>query len=402
MKKKSRFNFQFFYLSIFLLVFYSCSPAPVPNPDITNVWLENKLDFCCEKALADLRKIPFDSLNIPRSITRFGRLKTTDSQSWTSGFYSGLLWQLYEHCPSNELKNAARAWTTFIEKEKLDSTTHDLGFIVFYSFGNGWKATQNKQYKDVFVAASKTLITRYDPEVKAIRSWDFNNEKWSFPVIIDNLMNLEMLFEATNITGDSTFYKIAYQHAITTLANHFRPDHSSYHVVDYNPQTGAVTKKNTHQGAFDESAWARGQAWGLYGYTMLYRYTKDLRFLNKAKAIASFFFTHPNLPEDLIPYWDFNASNIPDAERDVSAAVIAASALIELSEADTTNTQKYLKWADTVIAALEQPKYQTNKAPFFLSKSVGNKPKDSEVNTSIIYADYFYVELLERRLSISN
>ncbi|MEM6700006.1 MAG: DUF4861 family protein, partial [Bacteroidota bacterium] len=240
----------------------------------------------------------------------------------------------------------------------------------------------------------------YNPTVGAIRSWDHNRDKWDYPVIIDNMMNLEMLFEATEFTGDSTYYDIAYQHALTTLDNHFREDHSSYHVIDYYPRTGKVRKRNTHQGYSDESAWARGQAWGLYGFTLTYGKTGDQRFLEKAKAIANFFFTHENMSEDLIPYWDFNAPKIPNEPRDVSAATIATSALLELMQYDTANKEKYLNWVDKLLFSLSQAKYQTQATPFFLSQSTGHLPGASEINVPICYADYYYVEALLRRLEM--
>ena len=245
--------------------------------------------------------------------------------------------------------------------------------------------------------ASKTLIQRYNDNVGAIRSWDFNADKWEFPVIIDNMINLEMLFEATHLTGDSIYHNIAYQHAKTTFENHFRPNHSSVHVVVYDTLSGNVLQKVTHQGYKDESAWARGQAWGLYGFTMAYGRTKDSMFLEKAKSIAQFFFTHPNLPKDKIPYWDFDAPRIPNEPRDVSAAAIAASGLLELMKYDTANEQKYLGWVDEILTSLSQLHYQTDIPPVFLNHSSGNVPEKSEVDVPIIYADYYYVEALLRK-----
>ncbi|MEM9849417.1 MAG: glycoside hydrolase family 88 protein, partial [Bacteroidota bacterium] len=297
---------------------------------------------------------------------------------------------------SDQLKSAAVQWSAVVEKEKMDGGTHDLGFKVYCPFGNAYNITKDDQYKEVYLTASKTLSTRFNPTVGAIRSWDHHSDVWQFPVIIDNMMNLEMLFEATKMTGDSSFYDIAYQHALTTLANHFRADNSSYHVISFNPETGEVEKRNTHQGHAHESAWSRGQAWGLYGFTVAYRYTKDQKLLKKAQDIAKFIFNHPNLPADLIPYWDYDAPNIPDAPRDVSAATIAASGLFELSQYDTENAAQYVDWANQILANLESDKYQASTAPFFLQQSVGNMPGDSEVTVPIIYADYYYVEALLR------
>lgn len=357
----------------------------------------NKLDWLSDKAIVDLEKIPFDSLNIPRTVESANTFKGTRSKSWTSGFYAGILWQLYDHSKKEPLKKAAMRWSSFVEKEKLDDGTHDLGFKIYCPFGNAYKITKDEKYKDVFLTAARTLSTRFNPTVGAIRSWDHHEYLWKFPVIIDNMMNLELLFEATRLTGDSSFYQVADQHAMTTLKNHFRDDYSSYHVVDYSTSTGEVVKKNTHQGLSHESAWSRGQAWGLYGYTVAYRYTGNNQYLQQAQRIAEFIFNHPNLPEDLIPYWDYDAPNIPDEPRDVSAATIAASGLLELSTHDSANASKYQSWANQILARLDNPKYQCDVPPFFLKHSVGSIPGEFEMDAPIIYADYYYVEALLRK-----
>lgn len=349
--------------------------------------------------MADATGLPFDSLQIPRSLKEDGSLDATPSKSWTSGFYAGTLWQLFDYSKNTVLQKAAEQWQAPIEKEKWDGGTHDLGFKVYCSFGNAYQITGEETYKEIFLTAARTLTTRFNEKIGAIRSWDHHEHLWGFPVIIDNMMNLELLFEATRLTGDSSFYHVAVSHANTTLKNHFRPDHSSYHVVDYDTLTGAVKQKNTHQGAGHESAWSRGQAWGLYAYAMTYRYTRDEAYLDQAKHIAQYIFTHPNLPEDLIPYWDYNAPNIPDEPRDVSAATVAASGLIELSRHDTANAKKYLIWADGILTSLESTEYQTDAAPFFLQHSVGSVPGKFEIDVPIIYADYYYVEALRRRLA---
>lgn len=357
----------------------------------------NQLEALSKRAVEDLAKITFDSVQIPRTIEANGAMKGTPSKSWTSGFYPGLLWQLYDHSKNESLKEAAMQWSAVVEKEKLDGGTHDLGFKVYCPFGNAYKITKDEKYKDIFLTAAKTLCTRFNPNVKAIRSWDHHEHLWKYPVIIDNMMNLEMLFEATRLTGDSMYYHIANQHATTTLKNHFRGDNSSYHVVDYNPETGKVVKKNTHQGFNHESAWSRGQAWGLYGYTVAYRYTGEKKYLEQAQKIAEFIFTHPNLPSDLIPYWDYDAPNIPDEPRDVSAAAIAASGLFELSTHDSPNAIKYQAWANQILNSLASEKYKCSIPPFFLQHSVGSIPGEFEMDAPIIYADYYYVEALLRK-----
>lgn len=391
------------YLFGILLFFLlsSCTTEEASAPTVNEQTVTERLETLAQRSIDYLPQVPVDSTRIPRALEANGELIATNSRSWTSGFYPGVLWQLSETANGRALRAPAEQWTAFIEKEKWDDHTHDLGFKLFCSFGQGYRITGREDYKDVIIQASRTLIQRYNDTVGSIRSWDWNQDVWTFPVIIDNMMNLDMLFTAAEWTGDSTFYRVAYQHALTTMKNHYRADNSSYHVIDYDPSTGEIRNRHTHQGYSHESAWSRGQAWGLYGFTMTYRYTKDPRFLEKAKAIAQFFFTHPNLPEDKIPYWDFDAPNIPDEPRDVSAAAVAASGLLELLEYDEENRNQYLAWADAVLTSLAKPEYQSGIPPFLLQHSVGSVPGEFEVDVPIIYADYYYVEALRRRLAIA-
>lgn len=387
---------------LMIISFVGCNVSPSNNPTteatlVTSKVAVSPLELLSKRAIDDLPKILLDSVQIPRTIETDGKMKGTPSKSWTSGFYPGLLWQLYDYSKDENLKAAAMQWSAFVEKEKMDGGTHDLGFKIYCPFGNAYKITNDEKYRDVFLTAAKTLSTRFNPKVKAIRSWDHHEHLWKYPVIIDNMMNLEMLFEATRLTGDSSFHIIADQHATTTLENHFRDDNSSYHVVDYDPQTGEVVKKNTHQGLHHESAWSRGQAWGLYGYTVAYRYTGKKKYLEQAQKIARFIFTHPNLPTDRIPYWDYDAPNIPDEPRDVSAAAIAASGLFELSTHDSKDAAKYQGWANEILDSLASEKYKCSIPPFFLKHSVGSIPGKFEMDAPIIYADYYYVEALLRR-----
>ncbi|MCB0594041.1 MAG: glycoside hydrolase family 88 protein, partial [Phaeodactylibacter sp.] len=380
-----------------------CAATP-PSDDkalVSAAALEAKLQALSEKALSYLSQLPPDSLAIPRALRADGSLHATGSKDWTSGFYPGELWQLYEFSKKDELAAAAAAWTAFVEKEKYDTHTHDLGFKIYCSFGQGFRLTDDPGYKKVILEASRTLIQRYNEKVGCIRSWDFNAETWQFPVIIDNMMNLEMLFAATRLSGDSTYYKIAYQHALTTLNNHIREDHSAYHVIDYDTLTGEVRHWHTHQGAGPASAWARGQAWNIYGFAMAYRETRDKRFLEQAKAAARFFYTHPNLPQDHIPYWDFDAPYIPNEPRDASAAAITACGLLMLCELDPPNREQFLKWADSTLVSLNSDKYQSAALPFLLGHSVGSIPGAFEIDVPIIYADYYYVEALMKRLALA-
>ncbi|MGV8092354.1 MAG: glycoside hydrolase family 88 protein [Mangrovibacterium sp.] len=336
---------------------------------------------------------------LPRSINpETGELITSDSRWWCSGFYPGTLWYLYEYSNDAELKSLAESYTSRVEKEKYNTGTHDLGFMLYCPFGNGLKLTQNEAYPEVLVTGSKSLCTRYNPKIGLIKSWD--NNKWQFPVIIDNMMNLEMLMWAYKHTGDSTFLNVAVNHADNTIKHHFRADNSCYHVVSYDTITGLPHVKQTHQGASDESVWSRGHAWGLYGYSMMYRETGKPEYLDQAKKIAALMINHPNMPEDQIPYWDYLAPNIPNEERDASAAAVMASALIELSGfVDGELQSKYLSVAETQLRTLASPEYLAEPGTngnFVLKHSVGSKPHRSEVDVPLTYADYYFIEALLR------
>jgi len=332
----------------------------------------------------------------PRTLDK-GELKMVASKDWTSGFFPGQLWFLYEYTGKPQWKQQAEVFTANIEKEKTNAGSHDMGFKVYCSVGTGYRLTKNGHYRDIIIYSAKTLSTRFNPVIGCIRSWDHHKEQWGFPVIIDNMMNLELLFAATKLSGDSSFYKIAVSHANTTMKNHYRADYSSYHVVDYDTATGKVVKKQTHQGYADESAWSRGQTWGLYGYTMCYRFTKNKKYLEQAEKIAAFILDHPNMPKDLVPYWDFNAPNIPNEERDASAAAVLASGLYELSTY-SKNGNLYKEKAGKIVESLTNH-YRSpvgeNKG-FILLHSTGSKPAGSEVDVPLNYADYYYLEALLR------
>jgi hypothetical protein len=279
--------------------------------------------------------------------------------------------------------------------------------MLYCSFGNGFRITGEESYKEVLLTGAKSLYTRFRPNIGCIQSWG-STKRWQCPVIIDNMMNLELLLWAFSQTGDSSFYNIAVTHADTTILNHFRPDYSTWHVVSYDTITGKVEVKQTAQGAADGSSWARGQSWGLYGYTVMYRETGLQRYLDQAQHIADFLINHPNIPEDKIPYWDYDAPGIPNTERDASAGAIMASALIELSGyVGPEKKDKYLAVAEKQIRSLASPAYMTKtgeNADFILMHSVGSLPAKSEVNVPLSYADYYFIEALVRyrKLLISN
>ena len=349
------------------------------------------------------------------------RLETSDPGWWTSGFYSGTLFYLYEFSHDTALLREAVGRLKLLEPEQYNKGTHDLGFMMYCSYGNGLRLLSTPAYKDVLLNSARSLSTRFNPAVGCIKSWD--SKPWHYPVIIDNMMNLELLFWATQTSGDSSFYHIAVTHANTTIRNHYRPDYSSFHVVDYDSTTGAIIAKKTAQGFADSSAWARGQAWGLYGFTMVYRATRDAQYLAQAEHIAQFLLTNPNLPADKIPYWDFNAPGIPPAApaggpsssagpasparpamggplRDASAAAIMASALIELSHyVPAAEGRQYLDVAEQIIVTLSSNVYKPvvgSNGGFILRHSVGHLPAHSEVDVPLTYADYYFVEAMLR------
>ena len=391
--------------------FAGCTPQPATNLIEDNMeFAQQQLRFAFDEidyaivnespeSRAKREKNGWGELTNPRNSEPDGTLNLVPSKDWTSGFFPGELWFLYEYTQNNFWKKKAQQHTDILEKEKMNGSTHDMGFIVYCSFGNGYRLTQDEHYKEVLLQSAHTLATRFKPAAGIIRSWDHSTAKWVCPVIIDNMMNLELLFWATKESKDSTFYRIAVDHARTTMKHHFRPDFSSYHVIDYDTITGQVLKKNTHQGFADESAWSRGQAWALYGYTMCYRETRLPEFLEQAQNIEKYLFTHPNMPEDLIPYWDFDAPGIPDEPRDVSAATVIASALYELSLYDPEKGERYRSNADKIIENLTKHYRATLKKDngFLLLHSTGTKPTNTEVDVPIVYADYYFIEALMRK-----
>lgn len=369
--------------------------SPKAKPEIIQLINKNLKDADAQYQFL-INHTPADSL--PRSFSKSGKWVNSTSDYWTSGFVPGTLWYLYGATKDNILKQDALKELKLLEKEQNNTGSHDVGFMMYCSYGNAYHTDPDNNYKNILLTSAKSLSTRFNKNVGCIMSW--KSAPGQFRVIIDNMMNLELLMWATKASGDSTYAKIAISHANTTMKNHYRPDYSSYHLVIYNPETGAVIKKQTVQGAADESAWARGQSWGLYGFTMMYRYTKDPKYLAQANHIASFILQNPNLPKDKIPYWDYNAPNIPNAYRDASAGAIMASALIELAGyTDAANAKKYLETAETIIRTLSSPEYKAifgNNGGFILKHSVGHLPKNSEVDVPLTYADYYFVEAMLR------
>lgn len=339
----------------------------------------------------------------PRTTLPDGSIWYVPVDDWCSGFFPGSLWYLGELTGDQDWSRRAADYTETLDSAQYLTWHHDVGFIIGSSYLNGYRLGGKEQYAPVVVNAAKSLATRFRPGAGVIQSWNvdkgWQSERgWACPVIIDNMMNLEIMFEATRLTGDSTFYDIAVSHANTTMAHHFRPDFSCYHVVDYDPATGDVRHRQTAQGYADESSWARGQAWALYGYTMCYRYTGDPNYIYQAIKVCDMIFNTPSMPDDLVPYWDYNAPNIPSEPRDASAAACTASALYELST--YLPGRGYKELADKVVASLSSPAYRAASGEnnhFLLMHSVGSIPHGHEIDVPINYADYYYLEALLRK-----
>ena len=344
-----------------------------------------------------LSMLPDTSL-LPRSMPSGDSLwRCTGIYDWTSGFWPGLLWYDAEYTGDSSLLRKAQLWTSRLEPVKqMPSKTHDLGFMLYCSFGNGYRQTHDSHYRDVLLRGADSLSSLFNPHVGTLLSWPWQAKYrgWKHNTIIDNMMNLELLFWASR-NGRPGYADIALKHAETTLRNQVRPDYSTWHVVVYDSLTGKVDSLLTAQGYSNNSLWARGQAWAIYGFTMCYRESGKPEFLDAAKKLAARFLT--SLPQDGVPYWDFDAPG-PSQPKDASAAAIAASALFELSErcSDKSEKKKYFDQAVHITRSLGKNYAAPGTAEAILQHSVGNKPGNSEVDYSIIYADYYYFEALMR------
>lgn len=403
---------KFFNLICVLAICASCTKGKKENGNYTS---EN-MAFMTQRLENALRDRP-DPHKIPRTIAKDSSLVTVGPYDWTSGFFPGNLWYMYALTHDKKWKDDAVKYTEVLDTIQYWEGNHDVGFIMNCSYGNGLKFGGQQQYKDILIQTAKSLSTRYNNTTKVIKSWESQWSwdgvtKWYYPVIIDNMMNLELLFEATKLSGNQKYQDIAIQHAKTTMKNHYRPDYSSYHVVNYDTITGAILDRKTAQGFADNSSWARGQAWGLYGFTVCYRYTKDEKFLDFADNIAKYIINHPNLPEDMVPYWDYyannddyhpewnyNKDNFPTIPRDASAAAITCSALYELA-GYSKNKENLLKAADKIRESLLSPAYMVPNSKnkyFILDHSVGSIPHGVEIDVPLVYADYYFLEALYRK-----
>lgn len=387
---------------LLIIAFFSCTKKHNSDNLYSDALLpiiDSALSFAEQQSLLMAKKYETQDGRLPKTY-QDGKDMSSDSRWWCSGFFPGSLWYIYENSKNPETLNYAQLYTDRVEREKFTTDNHDVGFMLYCSFGNGLRLTGEERYKEVLMTGAKSLGTRYNTNVGLIRSWDHNKENWQYPVIIDNIMNLELLLWAAKNSEDSTFKNIAISHADKTIEHHFRPDYSSYHVVSYDTITGLPHLKQTHQGYSDESAWSRGQAWGLYGYTYLYRETGEERYLEQAKNIANFVIHHPNMPDDYIPYWDFNSPDIPNTPRDASAACIMLSALSELIDyVNATQAKEYMNVIEKQIRTLASEQYTAKlgeNGDFILKHSTGGYPFKSEVDVPLTYADYYYLEALTR------
>jgi unsaturated chondroitin disaccharide hydrolase len=379
-------------LAIGVVLLAAVAPRTAAAQDLDSL-VTHALQFAAQQ-LATSATTVNDPTRFPRSTLADGSWKLEDSGDWTSGFFAGCLWQIHGWTSGSSFRTWAAEWTTGVEGEAYNTTTHDVGFKILCSFGAGSKVTGDPAYPSVLRQGAQSLATRFDPVVGCTRSWD----RYTFPVIIDNMMNLEILFWAARNGGDPAWYDMAVSHALRTRQDHVRADGSTYHLVDYDPVTGAVLSRGTVQGHSNSSTWARGQAWGLHGFTIAYRETRDTRFLDTARLLADWFIDH--LPVDHVPYWDFDAPNIPNEPKDTSAGAIAASGLFELSMLvpDAASRTRYREAAEAILASLCSPGYlaEGSTSRGILLHGVGHKPNDTEVDVSLIYGDYYFLEALLR------
>lgn len=364
-------------------------------------FVEESLDYCVAQTRRSLDMLqPYDYMMSPRNIAPGDSVwhqRPVSKELWTEGFWPGILWYAYEYSQDESILEAAKGYTEVLEfLSQQPAYDHDLGFIMFCSYGNGYRLTGDERYKDIIVATAERLAELYNPAVGTMLSWPREVPTFGgHNTIMDNMINLETLFWAAENGGRPELRDIAIAHADTTMKYHFREDGSSYHVAVYDAESGDFLRGCTHQGYADDTMWARGQSWAIYGYTMCYRFTRDPRYLEHACKVTDVYLK--GLPEDMVPYWDFNDPMIPNVSRDASAAAVVASALIELSGyVGGEKGQKYLDDAKAMLASLYENYRSGDINPSFLLHSTGHRPAGSEIDYSIIYADYYYIEALLR------
>ncbi|MDE6400691.1 MAG: glycoside hydrolase family 88 protein [Muribaculaceae bacterium] len=381
---------------------HSCAEASAEGVVDT----DRELGRCHDKVSLALSRLGGDGDSIdytmmPRNVegdSKEWHCRKSCAEEWCSGFWPGILWMDYAKTKDPEIRRQAELFTAqigpILDRPVFD---HDLGFLFFCSYGKGYEVTGDESYKSTIIAAADSLATLFNPKVGTLMAWPRNVEMFGgHNTIMDTMINLEMLFWAARNGGDKGLYDMAVRHAETTMEHHFRPDGTCYHVAVYDPESGEFIKGCTHQGYADNSTWARGQSWAIYGYTVVYRETRDPRFLEFAQKVTDAYLSR--LPEDYVPYWDFDDPSIPDAPRDASAACVVASALLELSKyVGKEQADRYVGLSRKMLASLSSPAYRSDDDhSSFLLHSTGHHPAGSEIDASIIYADYYYMEALNR------
>lgn len=394
------------------------TPETVTTQTPAKGFIKENFDFAVRQTGHMLETLPGGKAKMPHSTGKDGKVSCWNIDWWTAGFFPGNLWYLAEYTGDSSLKDSALVWTEKMEPIKTFTGNHDIGFMMYCSYGNAYRLTRNEAYKDILIESARSLSTRFNPTVGAIKSWNSwrswnGDEVFEFPVIIDNMMNLELLFFASKATGDDSFKKIAVSHAEQTMKNQIRKDGSSFHLTLYDPKSGKFIKGETSQGYSDNSTWSRGQGWAIYGFTVVYRETKDPRFLATAEKAADYYINHSNLPSDKVPWWDFNAyqpgfvpgkrshaNEVVTNYRDASAAAVTASALFELcTYVKGEKREKYWNTAKQILTSLASPQYRAKEGTngnFLLMHSVGAIPHGSEIDVPLVYADYYFLEALLR------
>jgi unsaturated chondroitin disaccharide hydrolase len=393
MKKIAAYFLLVFLLNISLVSLF----AQTPNEQMSQL-IEDQFAFAAKQYKVLEKNVPADKM--PKTYyAATGKVESSETKWWCSGFFPASLLYIFEHTQDQEVLAIAKKRLALQEPMKHYTGNHDLGFMMYAPFGNAYRLFKDPKDHKTIDTAAMSLITRYRPQIKSIQSWN-KNKNFNCPVIIDNMMNLELLLWATANGGDPKFREIAVNHANSTIANHYRSDYSAFHVLDYDLETGKLIAGKNHQGYNDASAWSRGQAWGFYGFTMMYRFEKDEKYLNHAKKIIKFLLNHPNMPEDKIPYWDYNVPSIPNALRDASAASIMASGLLELAQYTKGKESKYYtETARQIIVKLASDQYRAklgDNGGFLLMHGVGHLPGNSEVDVPLTYGDYYFLEALHR------
>jgi len=354
----------------------------------------------CRQKLAQTIKNFNESEKLPRSISE-GQQHWSGSSinSWTSGFYPGILWTMYELTGEEIWAHHAAYYTELLEPvRRLPWKTHDFGFMIFYSYGHGYELTLNPTYKQILLETADSLATMYNPLVGTFESWPWMKRRrnWPHTTIIDNMMNLELLFWAVENGANPQYKEIAERHALKTIEDFVREDHSTCHIRVYDGENPNAILCATDQGLDSTSTWARGHSWATYGFTKAYQYTQDEKFLETAIKLADFYLKH--VDADMIPYWDFDAPNTPQEPKDASAAAIMSCAMLDIGRImpDESEGAKYMDGGRAIVRELSSPHYWAKDRDAFLMNGVGSRPAQSDVTSSLIYADYFYLEALKK------